>query len=234
VRILGLETSGETSSVALIQDGRVVAERAFAARMALSQSLTGHLQAVTETATLAEAGLDALAVSLGPGSFTGLRVGVALAKAVAHALGLPLVGIPTHEVMAWAPRQGGAPVCVLQHARERDVYTTFFPAAGGGGAPAPCRVAGVDEALAGLPTDGPPVLLAGDAVARHADLIAALPAGRVQPVPPALWLARAASVAAMAAERLPSADPDAYLNLRPIYVLASQAERAHGVDLGLS
>jgi tRNA threonylcarbamoyladenosine biosynthesis protein TsaB len=158
-------------------------------------------------------------------------VGVALAKAIAHAAGLPLVGIPTHQAMAWPLRQGGAAVCVLQHAREHDVYTSLFPA---GAHDATCRVAAVEDVLAGLPLEGAPVLLVGDAVARHADLIAALPAGRVHPVPAAIWLPRAATVAALAAERLDRADPDAYLNLRPIYVLASQAERSHGVDLGLS
>ena len=60
MRILGIETSGDTSSVALLQDGQVLAERVFASRMALSQTLAGHVQAVTEAGVLSDARLDGL------------------------------------------------------------------------------------------------------------------------------------------------------------------------------
>jgi len=101
VRILAIETSGDHSSVALAHDGMVLAERFFPSRMSLSQTLPGHIQSVLEAEQVSEAGLDAIAVTLGPGSFTGLRVGIALAKAMAHALSLPLVGVGTHDLLAW-------------------------------------------------------------------------------------------------------------------------------------
>lgn len=233
MRILGIETSGDTSSVALVQDGKALTERVFASRMALSQTLTGHIQAVTGAAVLSDAGLEGIAVSLGPGSFTGLRVGVALAKALALVLRIPLVGLATHDVMADAVRECGLPVLVLQHARERDVYTSrYMPDCAGGMARG---VMPVGEAVAGALAAGPhPVLLVGDAVERHAELIADHAQGLLEPVAAEVWQPRASTVAALAEPLMADADPDAPLDLRPIYMLSSQAERTHGVDLGLS
>jgi len=134
VRILGIETSATHSSVAVVEDGVLQGERYFAGRMSLSESLPAHVQGVLETEDVAGAGLDALAVSLGPGSFTGLRVGVAAVKAMAHALELPLVGIPTHEALAWPFAIAGVEmICILQHARKADVYSTTYGPVGGAG-----------------------------------------------------------------------------------------------------
>jgi tRNA threonylcarbamoyladenosine biosynthesis protein TsaB len=117
-----------------VTDGCVLAERhATAAR-----SHVGHLPRLVEEA-LAEAGLspgaiDAVAVSAGPGSFTGLRIGVALAKGLAFAGGIPLVGVATLEAhAACVARPAGTLVCVANDARKGEVYAALFAHRADGG-----------------------------------------------------------------------------------------------------
>jgi tRNA threonylcarbamoyladenosine biosynthesis protein TsaB len=283
MRLLALETSGDPASIALVVDGEVQAECSFPSRTALCRSLPERLQWVLGGPPT-PGSLDALAVSLGPGSFTGLRVGVALVKALAQVLQVPLVGVPTHEaVAARVPCEGGA-LWVIQHARETDLYATAFhasdgawvaegpcrvvsvaalgaklaaeargPAACGRGTPCPSQEEGgpamiAPRAIQGRGTPCPslergrpplrasehnPVRLVGEGLERHGEALRAVAPEALQ-MAPELWLPTAASVGLLAYGRVAQADPDAVWSLRPIYVLASQAERAQGVDLGLS
>ena len=236
MRTLGIETSGDIASVALVEDGHIVAERVFPARMSLCMTVSGHIQAVLDTETVSAEVVDALAVSLGPGSFTGLRMGVATAKALAHATGLPLVGIPTPEALAWplSPTADGV-ICVLQHARRTDVYLTAYRVAG----PfqlleiAPTTVTELSAAIEGLRALGAPLVFVGDGAERHAVAISEALGEVARLAPPVLCAPRASVIAALAQARAEPPDPEAAMRLRPIYALPSQAERAHGVDLGL-
>ena len=99
--ILALETSGRVGSVALVQAGRVIAARELSAPGAQhARGLAILVQEVLTDAKLRPADCRAVAVSSGPGSFTGLRVGVTFAKTFAYALKTPLVEVPTFQVMA--------------------------------------------------------------------------------------------------------------------------------------
>lgn len=260
MRLLALETSGDPASVALIVDGQVEVECSFPSRSALCRSLPERLEAVLDGPPVSGR-LDALAVSLGPGSFTGLRVGVALVKALAQVLGVPLVGVPTQEAIAARVPCDSGPLWVVQHARETDLYASrFHPEGGVWVADGPCSVVSVAALGARLaaeargmtperrnvlcPSDQRPgaqrgraddhrVRVVGEGLERHgASLRAAAP--EALQLGAHLWLPTAASVGLLAFRRIEQADPDAVWNLRPIYVLASQAERAQGVDLGLS
>ena len=240
MRVLALETSTDPSSVALLESGRLLAEHTFPSRMTLCETLATHIQAVLAVAVprgSALQGATAVAVSLGPGSFTGLRMGVAMAKAIAHAANHPLIGISTPELLAQplatAP---GLHIAVLQHARKTDVYITTFvcPTAGQVAQLTPPQVASITdlpERLASLPS---PVLLVGDGAEAHRDALTAALGDHITFAPPEFALPRAAVLAALAESRVTHADPQAHMTLRPIYVLASQAERTHGINLGLS
>ncbi len=229
MRILALETSEYVSSVALWDDG-VVAAESFPSRMDLCEKLTARLQALLGAVAPGD-GLDALAVSQGPGSFTGLRVGMATAKALAHVLGLPLVGVPTQEAIAAAAEVGeGERMLILQHARRGHVYAGLWTRDESGAVElAAPHVVAIEDLPALL--DGVR-LITGPATEDLGDLLTTLPAGvTVHQSHP-----EAAVVAQLAAGRVAHADPQAAFTLQPLYLLASQAERMKGMDVsrGLS
>lgn len=226
MRLLALETSEYVSSLALLHDGQIVGEQSFASRMNLCETLTARIRELLGDEPLG-AGLDALAISQGPGSFTGLRVGMATAKALAHACGLPLVGVPTQQALAAAaPAVAGEEVCVVQKARQGHVYAGLWrkTAAGADEVVSPAVIAIAD--LPGwLPASAR--LVAGPATEEVTNCLSLLSTSlRLQSTMP-----QAAAVARLAQELLPLADPHAAFNLQPLYLLPSQAERQKGLDL---
>ena len=235
--VLGLDTSGDVATLALVEEDRVQAEDAFPSRRRLSQSLVPRLQRLMEDCGVTWTDLSALAVGRGPGSFTGLRIGVVTAKALAHATGLPVLGITGPEALAaqfaFIP---DLPVWVMQEALRDEVFLTVFErgAAGELRETGPCAVTSADTALARA-ADAGGVLFCGDAVPSRADRIrAALGDGAL--LAPPLWNAPRASLLALRAiERLDAGEepPDLHA-LRPLYVRPSQAEALSGIDLGLA
>ena len=232
MRILGIETSGDTSSVALSCDGTVIAERVFASRQVICQVLAEEILGVLGTQTVQAAGLDGIAVSIGPGSCTRLRVGVATAKALAYACQVPVVGISTPE--AWATEISASPgsiVAVIQPARVGYVYLTIFRGLGASSVTqeAPPRVVTVVEAAAVLTevSHSQRLFLTGDAAQQLPPDLQTAAADQLPDIP------RASTIARLGAERLPEADTQSYFTLRPIYIAVSQAERSHGLNLGL-
>lgn len=230
MRLLALETSEYVSSIALWEDG-ALRDETFPSRMDLCEKLTARIEALVAAAggpqpLAATKWLDAIAVSQGPGSFTGLRVGMATAKALAHVLGVPLVGVPTQEAIATAAEVGeGERVLVVQQARRDHVYAGVWEktSAGARQVEAPQVVATAD--LPGL-LDGIR-LITGPATGSLEDLLAKLPDGVVI----RQSQAEARVVALLAAPRVGSADPEAAFTLQPLYLLASQAERMKNLDL---
>ena len=239
MRILGIETSGDTSSVALLEDGEAVAENVFASHQTICQLLVTQILAVVDATTVQEANLDGIAVSIGPASFTVLRVGVTTAKSIAYCCHVPVVGISTP--LAWAAEvenaELGTIMTVLQPARRGRLYLTTFqktnelwPQQRGD-----TQVVDEEAAVGYISTlaQGNPLVAIGTAplgtpvLREHlADYIEVASTATTDSP-------RASTVARLGADKLKTAPADSYFTLRPHYVLVSQAERMHGVDLGL-
>jgi tRNA threonylcarbamoyladenosine biosynthesis protein TsaB len=126
MKILAIEASAVAGSVAYIKDYELVGEYYICHKLTHSQTIMPMLEHLKELIEIPLEELDAIAVTSGPGSFTGLRIGVATAKAMAMALGIPIVGIPTLDVIA-----AGVPftphfVCPIMDARRDQVYTSLY------------------------------------------------------------------------------------------------------------
>lgn len=123
MRILGIETSSARGSVALVEAGRAVTAATHERENAHEQSLLPLIERILAEAGWNARSLQRIAVATGPGSFTGLRVGIALAQGVSEGLGIPLVGVGSLEAMAAAapPELSGARVAVLD-ARRAEVF----------------------------------------------------------------------------------------------------------------
>lgn len=130
--ILNLDTSTSVCSVALCRDGKVEALRENNEGLNHSVLLGTYIDEVLEEAGTAPGGLDAVAVSMGPGSYTGLRIGVSMAKGLCFGTGRPLIAVPTLQALAQsvAARLGDreAWYCPMIDARRMEVYTAFFDA----------------------------------------------------------------------------------------------------------
>ncbi len=135
--VLGIETATLVCGAAVAADGRVVAEESLAERAVHAEKLFSLIDAVCVRAGCAVAGLDGVAVSAGPGSFTGLRIGLSAAKGLVFASGRPLVAVPTLEALALraaddATAQGCDEILAVLDARRDEVYwQRFAPAAEG-------------------------------------------------------------------------------------------------------
>ena len=256
MKILAIETSGSTASVALVEQRRrgrrsgiparprEPAERVFPSKMTLNQTLTAHMRDVCGGEPLAEMGLDGIAVGIGPGSFTGVRMGVAVAKAIAHALELPLMGVSAPQAMAAAVPAGCVGrassltyrICVMQKARANEVYVTALLRQQGSLATeaGPTEVLTIHEALrmAEKRLGGSPDLFCGDGTREHSLTIQAA-FGYARLADERYDTPRAAVMADIGAALLEQADPAAAFSLRPRYVRLSQAERERSVDLDL-
>ena len=126
MRILALETATLAGSAALLEGGRVIGQSLLDVALTHSERLLAMVDRLLQDSGWDVAVLDALAVSVGPGSFTGLRVGIATAKGLAISLGLPVAPVPTLDALASNLPFADAPVCPLLDARKGEVYLSLY------------------------------------------------------------------------------------------------------------
>jgi len=121
--VLAIDTALDRCHAAVLEGGAVRGISGASAR-GDAEAILDHVDAALAAAALDVARLERVAVTVGPGSFTGVRVGIACAKGLAHARGIPAVGIPTLSVIA---RQVGEPVLAVVDARHGAVFAGAFP-----------------------------------------------------------------------------------------------------------
>lgn len=126
VRILGIETSGPLASVALIKDGEVQGLKVGEFKVTHSETLMPMLDQLVKDTGIKLEDVNAIAVSAGPGSFTGLRIGSATAKGLGMALNKPLIHIPTLHGMAYNLLGSQGFIVPMIDARRKHVYTGIF------------------------------------------------------------------------------------------------------------
>ncbi len=167
MRVLGIETATMVCGAAVTEKGRVVAECQVEARNVHAERLMSLVEQALASAGAGLDAVDAIAVSEGPGSFTGLRVGVSVAKGLAYATGKPLVGVPTLGALAQqAVRASAVPpgkvIVPLLDARRGEVYYQLFSHENGAAIPiGEPRAAEISEVVALLAEH--PAVLTGEA-----------------------------------------------------------------------
>jgi tRNA threonylcarbamoyladenosine biosynthesis protein TsaB len=213
--ILAFDCAGAACSVAVMRGPSVLARQSRAQTHGQAEVLLPMIQATMAEAGTRYADLRAIATTLGPGSFTGLRAGLATARGLALATGLPAVGISVFDAAAHsvAPEERrGACVLVAVDTRRDDLFVQAFDAALRPAGPA--KVADALDALAGAPPG--PLVLAGDAASRLAAALGV--AGREAIVAASAGPTDVTVVARLAARRM--ADGSSPASLQPIYLRA--------------
>jgi tRNA threonylcarbamoyladenosine biosynthesis protein TsaB len=223
LRILALETTGTTGTLALLQADRLVARRALDPHRRSARSLAQGIAAALGSAGWRAADLQLVAVAAGPGSFTGLRVGVTTAKVLAYAVGAEVLGVSTLETIAQQAPPDVAALHVVMDAHRGLLFAGRFARAAEG-TMVPQRPPAVLEAGAWLAELVPRDTVSGPMVRR---LEQRLPAG-VRATPEATWAPDAVTVGRLAWQKHVAGRRDDLWRLAPDYVRASAAEEQRG------
>ena len=219
--ILAFESSAKPASAALVKDGQLLSQYTQCSALTHSRTLLPMAEDMLKNAELRLSDVDLIAVAHGPGSFTGIRIGVSTVKGLAWAAEKPCVGVSTLEAMAWHGLAVGGYICPVMDARRSQVYNALFKIENG----RPVRMTEDRPiALEGLAKEvtalGAPVFLIGDGAALCFEYFTAHGVPCVM-APDNLRWQDAWGVAMAAADKTPgNAD-----ELLPVYLRLSQAER---------
>ena len=164
--ILAFESSAKPASAALVKDGQLLSQYMQCSALTHSRTLLPMAEDMLKNAELRLSDVDLIAVAHGPGSFTGIRIGVSTVKGLAWAAEKPCVGVSTLEAMAWHGLAVGGYICPVMDARRSQVYNALFKIENG----RPVRMTedrpiALEELAKEVTALGAPVFLIGDGAA---------------------------------------------------------------------
>jgi len=229
--ILALETATTCGSLALVAENRCLADYSLNATTSHSRSLLTGIHWLLAQCQLSWPQIAAIAVSLGPGSFTGLRIALSTAKGLCMAAEKPLIGVPTLTGLASQFPFSSLPICPVIDARKNEIYTALYR----------CNRQGFPEKTTEAMVIKPerlqefittPTLLVGDALPLYGHMLKELLGESACLAPPEICFARAASIGSVAWHLFRQGsflDPATAV---PIYVRASDAELQFGEKKG--
>jgi tRNA threonylcarbamoyladenosine biosynthesis protein TsaB len=228
MRLLAVETSTLTGAVAVLDSGHVVAESRVSIAVTHGERLMASIDGVIRAARWGLADVDAFAVAQGPGSFTGLRIGLSTVKALAFASGKPVVGVPTLDALAWRLPYCAHPVCAILDAKKNEVYAGLYRTLEGQleilEAPRAVAPGTLAEELRASVSG--PVVFVGDAVGPFAPVLVDVLGARARLAPGDLRLPSAVTVGELGAQALHRGETMDPASVVPLYLRPSEAEIA--------
>ena len=221
MRLLTVDTSTNVFSIALSEDATVLGEESGDAGPSTSAAIPSLIRSLFNHAGFKPEDLDAFAVTVGPGSFTGVRIGIALVKGLAFAAGKPVVPISSLELLAMNARKSPVPVCTMFDARKGEVYTATFSFMDG---MKPILIEKAADPLTVIDETTEATLFIGDGATRYRELICGR-LGRLALYPEEhLHRPKASAAVPLAIERLGSGAVVSPFDLLPRYLRLSEAE----------
>ncbi len=217
--ILGMDTSSVNACVAVMNDEKILGEYTVSHDRTHSQIIMPMLDDMLKNCGLTIEDADVFAAATGPGSFTGLRIGISTIKTFAQVLGKPVVGISSLESLAANVTFDGL-ICPIADARRDSVYNALYR---GGECVTEPRVTPVDELVEEL--KGQKVMFLGDGMLKYSERILGASADTFCGAPTHLNMQNAASLCACAYKRAVKGDFDNLYSLEPLYLRKSQAEQ---------
>lgn len=226
MKILAVDTSSIVAAVSVIEDGRVLGEYFINHKKTHSQKLMPMIDEMLKSLEFTPNDMDLFAASIGPGSFTGLRIGVTTIKAMAYSVQKPVISVPTLDALAYNIPETDWIICPMMDARNNQVYTALYKWQEGYqkrlteymGLP-------VAELIQIIKEKNEKVVFVGDAVGIHMEMLEKQLNGKCRIAPPGLQLQRASSVAQIAAVKAAQGNLENCFDMVPFYLRKSQAER---------
>lgn len=226
MRILAVDTSTNVASAAILEDQVIIGEYNCNRGKTHSQRLMPMVQHLMETTGLSVNDIDAFSASIGPGSFTGLRIGVTTIKAMAFAAEKSVISVHTLDALAYNLPFAENLICPMIDARNNQVFTAIYRFIGD-------KLERLTDYM-GIPVteladilrkmEGDTVFL-GDACNMHRDYFVSELGNRVKIAPPGTALAKASSVAILAGKAYSEGKLESCYDMVPFYLRKSQAER---------
>lgn len=224
--IFGIDTCCMAATAALLKDDRLVAQTVVNHEKTHSQKMMPQIAAMMEWAEIDPLAVDCFAAAIGPGSFTGVRIGVATVKAMAQAASKPCAGVSTLHALANNVAVFDGVICPILDARRNQVYNALFR--GAEGVPerlTPDRALKIHDLLKELDAMAGRILFVGDGLQVFQEEIEEALGARARFAPAGQRMNLAASVAELGAQMLQANKTVPYGELTPQYVRLSQAER---------
>ncbi|MBQ8638387.1 MAG: tRNA (adenosine(37)-N6)-threonylcarbamoyltransferase complex dimerization subunit type 1 TsaB [Lachnospiraceae bacterium] len=226
MKILGIESAAMVAGAALLENDRIIAEYTVNLKQTHSQTLLPMIDEIIRVTGIDKKELDAIAVSAGPGSYTGLRIGSATAKGLGLALKKPVVSVPTLAAMAYQCYGSGREVSPIMDARRGQVYTALyrFGADGTMITEEEPQVILMEEWMKKLEERGGQILFTGDGIPVFGErILQVLPGSLLAPAH--MNRERAASVASLGALLYQEGKTETAAEHLPVYLRKPQAER---------
>lgn len=225
MNILGIESSSLVASVALLKDDILIAEYTVNFKKTHSQTLLPMLDEIVTMTGISLNDMDAIAVSAGPGSFTGLRIGSATGKGLGLALKKPLISVPTIDAMAYQLYGCASLVCPIMDARREQVYTGIYDNREEFKVIKESCAMDIKDLIAQLNAGGEHVIFLGDGIPTYKELIKELMKVPFEFAPPHLSRQRAGAVAALGMRLFEAGKTVTAAEHAPEYLRKPQAER---------
>jgi tRNA threonylcarbamoyladenosine biosynthesis protein TsaB len=219
--VLGIETSTPQASVAIGSEQGIVAGALISRGATYNEFLLPAIRFCMDQSGLGYRNIGGLAVSLGPGLFTGMRVGVATAKALAQTLSLPIVGLTSLDILAYEVRYSQKTICAVLDARRNEVFHAFYrPSPGGIQRMTEYRVERPENLAIGIASRPEEVLLVGNGALLYRELFQDLGSvAEIGTMSHAFPSSR--SLVELALPRMFREDFDSLYDLKPLYLRRS-------------
>lgn len=223
--ILGIDTATRVAGAAVIGEGRLISERFIHNLKTHSQNIIPMIQQVVNDAGITPRDLSGIAVTGGPGSFTGLRIGMSVAKTMSLALNIPVISVSTLKTLAWNILGTKSLICPILDARKNEVYTCIYKSSDKDLVelmdPTAMSIESLIEEIAGFEGE---VTFLGDAVPVYGDLLKEKLGPRAGFASMINSFPRASAAAELGISLLKDTDPAQSIFLQPVYLRKSEAE----------
>lgn len=228
MKVLAVDTSSIVASVAVLDDNKLIGEYTVNHKRTHSETLLPMIKELLNACELKTKDIDIFAASIGPGSFTGLRIGVATIKALAHSVDKPVVGIPTIDALAYNLNYCSNLIVPIMDARRDRVYTGMYKWSDNKFEVIKAQdVIEIETLLDELQDREEAIIFNGDGCDVYREIITKKLDSKAVFAPSCVNMPKASSVAQLAFKKAQKNELQSYYDLVPEYLRKSQAEREY-------
>ncbi|MEA1939725.1 MAG: tRNA (adenosine(37)-N6)-threonylcarbamoyltransferase complex dimerization subunit type 1 TsaB [Candidatus Caldatribacteriota bacterium] len=227
MKILGIDTSSKWSNLSVIEDEEILIEYVVnGLHKKHSSILVQTIKKMLKNVDMKIGNIDGISVTIGPGSFTGLRIGLGTAKGLSYATSAPLFGIPTLDVLAYPLRKMPYLICPILDARKEEVYYAVYRGGDNIRKIIDYKCESINQLLSNFLSSNEDIVFLGEGLTKYQDVIKKKIGERAMIIDSTISLIHASNVAFMGLEKFKKDKSDDIYSFSPLYLRKSEAEIA--------